>query len=312
MALTRVELTLDSGHQLLPLAKGEPLLDDDDVELRELRRLHLSAKGDRRDALQSKIDALQSELDKLAEIVEDKGGSPENAASSNRACVEATPRGGGARPWSARPMSARKQSVKIMKTIPELKQHVRPLSSKRGDLSEPPRAKHDWGDGAWHKDPGAPSSERRRSGSFSDDSDRDEWESAPGACRKQPRTAEVRVWASSHDARHPARDVCDASPSFWVSSGLYPQVVGYHFTAGRPLSAVHVWAVGARKLRLRWSSSPARWSELVQVDTTNAAVSEFVFNVAAAAPIDVKASLVQLEVVEGSETFCVIRHVKFL
>ena len=111
---TRVELTLDSNHQL-PVPHGLSFpLDRRDVELKELRRLCATASGEQRAHLEAEIRKLE------------KGS--ESPTHRNRVQKNV------ARPWSARPVS-RQQGSHVMKTIPESRQHVRPLSSKMRGVS---------------------------------------------------------------------------------------------------------------------------------------------------------------------------------
>lgn len=127
MAMSRVELTLDSGHNLPPM-KHELNLNRQDVEIMELKRLCASAHGDsRRKALESEIENLTGDA-KSAESKNGDGGSDGSVEGGTRNVKGRQ----GARPWSARPMSARQSNVQVMKTIPESKQHVRPLSRETG------------------------------------------------------------------------------------------------------------------------------------------------------------------------------------
>ena len=111
---TRVELTLDSNHQL-PVPHGLSFpLDQRDIELKELRRLCATASGEQKAHLEAEI----RKLEKGSESPTHRNGPKKNAA----------------RPWSARPVS-RQQGSHVMKTIPESRQHVRPLSSKMRGVS---------------------------------------------------------------------------------------------------------------------------------------------------------------------------------
>ena len=126
--LSRVELTLDSGHGLPNT--NVTLADRKAVERAELKRIASTAKGARRGSLEAEIENLQTQ-----DAKECGDGPPrdarEGARSARTASSTATK---GARPWSARPMSARNPSVLVMKTIPESKQHA-----PRGRAERPSR-----------------------------------------------------------------------------------------------------------------------------------------------------------------------------
>ena len=307
MAFSRVELTLDSGHSLPPM-KHEMNLKRQDLEIMELKRLCASAHSD---ALKKPLEA---EIDLLTgESGEDPGGlgcAPGEGTSRHQ-----RGKGPGARPWSARPMSARKSSVQIMKTIPESKQHVRPLSSKMRGVSTSVifGGEHDL------KVHG-----RRKHSDVSSDTSigsNDSVDTYYGeAANDEVSGHEIKqLWASSHDARHPVRHVVDRNMStFWMSAGLFPQLISLHFRRSIALRKVVVYCAGARELRLHWlpATGGDGWRHLTQAmsrDAPTRTTTEFVFDVRSASGVArVESAAVRVEVVDAHDAFAVVRHLNFI
>lgn len=281
-AYSRVELVLDSGHNLPTLAKHLGALDKHNVEVGELRRLFASAKDERRRAsLQHEIDVLTSPQAKPRPLADE---------SDHRRGPK------GARPWSARPTSARMQALEVMKTIPEEKQHTRPLSSKmRGATSDPALGP----DRCSRGETSSSACSVGSTDSIEDELDRHEIK---------------QLWSTSFDARHPACNVFDScTATFWMSSGLYPQLLGFRFRRTILLWKVVVYCTGVQTLRLHWRLPTDRWSQIKQSDATehiDATLTEFVFNLGAASN-NREATAVKLEVVDGAH-FAIVRHLTFV
>lgn len=113
---------------------------------------------------------------------------------------------------------------------------------------------------------------------------------------------EIRqCWSTSFDPRNPASNVADGSPTFWASSGLYPQLIGCTFRRPIALWKVLVYCSGVRSLRLLWRQADL-WADQRQTAQDS---TEFVFCLAACT------TTVQLEVLDGAD-FAIVRHLAFV
>ena len=331
MAFTRVELTLDSGHSLPPM-KHELNLNRQDLEIQELKRLCASAHSD---VLRKPLEAEIENLTHSEANESDDGfyGQPTGGAIGEGTSRQQRSGRQGARPWSARPMSARKSSVQIMKTIPESKQHVRPLSSKMRGVSGSGitfNGEHDF-----------QKRHRKHSHDVSSDTSVGSNDSVDnyygeGANDEVSGHEIKQLWASSYDVRHPVRNVVDRNGgTFWMSSGLFPHVLSLQFRRTIALSKVVVYAAGARAIKLRWQcpASDAWRDKTVEMshDAPTQSVTEFVFDVEkngggaasgngtnAATPAKAPqrtpsdAVAVAIEVLSAHDAFAVIRHLNFI
>lgn len=286
-------MVMDSGFNQPGVEQESGAPNKRSIELAELRRLFASARDDRRRA------SLQQEIDLLV--------SPESQPRSLSDTFETGKRGHhnkGVRPWSARPVSARRQAVQVMKTIPESKQHIRPLSSKMrgtsiGDIPVAPS-----NECKLRAEGGSSVSSAGSNDSIEDELDRHEMK---------------YLWSTSFDTRHPVRNVVDrSSATFWISSGLYPQFLGFQFRRTILLWKVMLYCAGVRSLRLHWrlAFGEESWSHLHQsCDYSNqkALLNEFEFNLASATGSNnaQETTAVKLEVLDGSN-FAVVRHLIFV
>lgn len=290
---SRVDLVMDSGFNYPSVEKDFGSPDKRSIELAELRRLFASAKDERRRA------SLQQEIDLLI--------SPQSHPRSLSDVLESGWRGHhnkGVRPWSARPVSARRQAVQVMKTIPESKQHIRPLSSKMlgSGIGAIPLALSN--ERKPRGESGSSVSSAGSHDSMEDELDRHEMK---------------YLWSTSFDTRHPVSNVVDrSSATFWMSSGLYPQLLGFQFRRTILLWKVMLYCAGVRSLRLHWrlALGEERWSHLQQsCDCSNqeAVLNEFEFNLASAAGNNnaQETTAVKLEVLDGSN-FAIVRHLTFV
>lgn len=138
-----------------------------------------------------------------------------------------------------------------MKTIPESKQHVRPLSSKmRGVSGITFNGEHDL-------------KVYRRKHSHDERSDTSVGSNDSVSDFGVDASDEVsgheikQLWASSYDYRHPVRNVVDRnSATFWMSSGLFPQVISLQFR--RTIALCKARPAGASRLFSRKRGRPAR------------------------------------------------------
>lgn len=118
---------------------------------------------------------------------------------------------------------------------------------------------------------------------------------------------EIRqFWSTSFDPRNPASNVADgSSATFWVSSGLYPQLIGCTFRRPIALWKVLVYCTGVRSLRLLWRQADL-WADQRQTAQDS---TEFVFCLGALK--SATATAVQLEVLDGAD-FAIVRHLAFV
>lgn len=311
-AFTRVELTLDSGHSLPPM-KHELNLNRQDVEIKELKRLWGSASGEgRRRSLEAGIKELEAEEYSVEEeeAAGSGGGRSSDAApAGDERGGKAGAKKGGARPWSSRPMSARKSSVMVMKTIPESKQHVRPLSSKVRGASTGITFNGEHDLAAYRRKPSHDTKSDTSVGSNDSVSDFGEASASDEVSGHEIK----QLWASSYDHRHPVRNVVDRnSGTFWMSSGLFPQAVTLVFRRTIQLRKVMVYCAGARQLRLHWQSPESgEWRDLTETmsrDAPRDSVTEFVFTVERGGA----AAAVRIEVLGAHDAFAVVRHLNFI
>ena len=256
---SRVELILDHGF----FPKSEAEVDERTIEVNELRRLMASATDrQRRASLEDGIEAMEA-----SEVTKKK---------SSRV-----------RPWSA--LSTR--NLRVMKTIPELKQHVRPLSSKM-------KSAHDL---FQHGKSALSSASSDDSLNFEDEIDRHEVQ---------------KVWSSSNgDPRHPVSHVLDPdSSTFWISSGLFPQIIIFQFRRTIALLKVLVYCAGVKTLRFKWrQKNDNNWqAQDLQKSTDDIDdSSEFVFHLPPHNKWDT--THVQLELIDGFyHGFPLVRHVNFV
>ena len=160
-----------------------------------------------------------------------------------------------ARPWSARPVS-RQQGSHVMKTIPESRQHVRPLSSKMRGVSGISSLLNGEADlQALHR-----SRPRHSRGDLSSAASEASEESVD-LFADHPSADEVteldinRLTATCFDSRHPPRHCVDRSPeTFFSASGMCPQILCVKFRRSVNLRRVSVVCSGVRSMRLRWKT----------------------------------------------------------
>ena len=290
---TRVELTLDSNHQL-PVPHGLSFpLDQRDIELKELRRLCATASGEQKAHLEAEI----RKLEKGSESPTHRNGPKKNAA----------------RPWSARPVS-RQQGSHVMKTIPESRQHVRPLSSKMRGVSGISSLLNGEADlQALHR-----SRPRHSRGDLSSAASEASEESVD-LFADHPSADEVteldinRLTATCFDSRHPPRHCVDRSPeTFFSASGMCPQILCVKFRRSVNLRRVSVVCSGVRSMRLRWKTGDA-WRSQMQTLSRGAphqATTEFAFDPSREGRSETNEVLV--EIVAAFAAFCRVRHLGFV
>jgi hypothetical protein len=287
---TRAELTLDSNHQL-PATQGLSFpLDQKDVELAELRRLCATASGDQKVHLEAEI----------AKLEQGGPGSPKHGKK-------------GVRPWSARPVS---RSTQLMKTIPESRQHVRPLSSKMRGVSGISSLLNGEADlQALHK-----ARPRHSRGDLSSCASDASTESDASFLFSDDRTADEvtahdihKLYATCFDQRHPPRHCVDRNPeTFFSACGLYPQVFSLKFRRAVVLRRVSAFCAGVKSLRLKWHTQE-KWCAQVQTMSRGApawSTTEFVFDTLRESGKATGEVLV--EIVAAHADFCRVRHLGFV
>ena len=282
---SRVEFILDHGHN--PTEEGE---DQRTVEINELRRLCASARGGRRASLEEEIKALLT-----------------NQAPPRQTC------------FAARPMSARRNTISVMKTIPESKEHTRPLSSKMKSASNlfkidtsslipPPLTSYHHHHRRRGNDASSVSSSIGSNESACIDDEIDRYEVQ-------------KLWSTSNDTRFPIANVLDrSSMTFWIATGLFPQLILFRFRRPIALGKVLVYCHGVHTLTLKWRQhddpKSIHLSQSAPDAQSPASSTEFIFDIAppgsppSGTPSHTQSVL--LEIVNGPATFPIIRHVNFV
>ena len=289
---TRVELTLDSNHQL-PVPHGLSFpLDRRDVELKELRRLCATASGEQRAHLEAEIRKLE------------KGS--ESPTHRNRVQKNV------ARPWSARPVS-RQQGSHVMKTIPESRQHVRPLSSKMRGVSGISSLLNGEADlQALHRS--RPRHSRGDLSSAASEASEESVDLFPEHSADEVTELDInRLTATCFDSRHPPRHCVDRSPeTFFSASGMCPQLICVKFRRSVNLRRVSVVCSGVRSMRLKWKSGDV-WKQQMQTLSRGApqqATTEFAFDPSREGRSETNEVLV--EIVAAFAAFFRVRHLGFV
>lgn len=123
------------------------------------------------------------------------------------------------------------------------------------------------------------------------------------------------IWATaSTDPRQRAALLVDRfdGSNFWISSGLYPHLLGFHFRRTVLLSKVVVYCTDVRTLRLHWRQTASKdWTvATVPPKTIHAQLTEFIFHLQGETPT--LADALKVEILEGEADFAIVRHLRIV